>query len=276
MKSFHETARFDCALLRSGSPLVLNITNQVASPFTANVLLSLGASPLMSSEPKEIEKLVTIARSLSVNIGCLDQRQEEAMTKAVRKARETGIPWVFDPAGVGLSAYRSVAAEHLLSFSPSVIRGNASEIMSLAGMECRQRGVDSAEKSRDAVEAALLLSSRYRTTVFVSGDVDYITDSYKVAAVKGGDERMTRITAMGCSLSSAVAACAAVDPDPLSASVAASVLYAHAGKKAALESRGNGSFMTAFLDILSTSDEDEDRSEVEVDVKTVSDFKYER
>lgn len=45
-------------LVRKRSPLVHCITNQVASNFTANVLLSIGAAPAMVLAPEQVEEFV--------------------------------------------------------------------------------------------------------------------------------------------------------------------------------------------------------------------------
>ncbi|MBQ0077773.1 MAG: hydroxyethylthiazole kinase, partial [Bacteroidales bacterium] len=130
----------DRLLIRRTSPVIHNITNYVAMNFCANSLLALGALPIMSSEPAEMEELVSSSQALVINIGCIESLQFDAMLCAARKAAALGRPWVLDPVGAGLSRFRPRAALALAELGPAVIRGNASEILAL----CREAGVKTA------------------------------------------------------------------------------------------------------------------------------------
>lgn len=252
-----DTRKFtgDCLAVRKESPLVLNITNYVAMNISANALLAIGASPIMSFCVEEIEELVNLCSALVVNIGCLDRVQIEAMHRAAGAASAAGKPWLLDPVGAGASRLRtgtglSLAGDH----APSVIRGNASEIMALAGMDIKSRGVDSSCGSDRAVEAAQILAERYGTVVSVSGPVDYVTDGTVVESVSNGSPLMPHVTAMGCTASALTAAFLAVDGDGLTASVNAMLMMGLAGESAASHSRGTGTFAAAFIDELSNFD----------------------
>lgn len=248
-----DTRKFtgDCLAVRKESPLVLNITNYVAMNFSANALLAIGASPIMSVCREEIEELVHLCSSLVINIGCPDPVQVEIMKLAARIASSAGKPWVLDPVGAGASRFRTMTGLSLGESGPSVIRGNASEIMALAGMDIRSKGVDSSCCSDMAVEAAKAMAERYGTIVSVSGPVDYITDGSRVETVSNGDMIMPRVTAMGCTASAITAAFLAVDVDVLAASVNAMLMMGLAGEAAASHSRGTGTFAAAFIDELS-------------------------
>ncbi len=249
-----DTRKFtgDCLAVRKESPLILNITNYVAMNFSANALLAIGASPIMSVCKEEIEELVHLCSSLVLNIGCPDPEQVEIMELAARTASSAGKPWVLDPVGAGASRFRTTTCMTLAGDSgPSVIRGNASEIMALAGMDIRSRGVDSSCCSDMAVEAAKTVAERYGTIVSVSGPVDYITDGSRVETVSNGNGIMPRVTAMGCTASALTAAFLAVDGDVLTASVNAMLMMGLAGEAAASHSRGTGTFAVAFIDELS-------------------------
>ena len=130
--------------LRARRPLVHNITNYVAMSVSANVLLALGASPAMVHAAEEVEDFVAISDALAVNIGTLSPPWVAAMRAAVMRARALGKPWVLDPVGCGATAYRTQVAAELAALAPTVIRGNASEILNLSGqVGAAGKGVDS-------------------------------------------------------------------------------------------------------------------------------------
>lgn len=255
MKSFQNTFVEDCLRIRAASPLIHNITNYVAMQFSANALLAVGASPIMSSEPREMEELVSSCNALVINIGCLEASQIEAMHIAAAKAAALGKPWVLDPAGAGASRLRTETALALIKqYKPTVIRGNASEMLALSGAEAESRGVDATHPSSAAMEAARELALTYSCVVSTSGETDYITDGKSILCINNGDPLMTRVTAMGCVASAITAAFCAVQPDALAASAEAMALMGVAGEKAKASSNGTGSLQTAFLDILSTAE----------------------
>jgi len=249
----------DCAAIRQQKPLVHNITNYVAMNFAANALLAAGASPLMSFCPQEMEELVTLCGALSINIGCLDSQLIEASRKAASKASELGRPWVLDPVGVGASKLRSsVAVELVTKYRPTVIRGNASEIISLASEICGldrscvvSKGVDSSADSADAVAFAKCLAQTTGSVVSVSGPVDYITDGERVETISDGSPMMPQVTAMGCTATAITAAFLAVDRDPFAAALNAMALMGKAGSRAAEGCDGTGTFAVRFIDELS-------------------------
>ena len=247
----------DCEAVRAQSPLVHCITNYVAMEINANALLAIGASPLMSFCEEEMEEIVSIASSLVVNIGCLDRFEIEAMRKAAATAHNLVEPWVLDPVGAGASAIRTRTCLDLIREShPTIIRGNASEIMALSGAEIVSRGVDSSNSSSDAVECAKTLAKATGAVVSVSGATDYITDGERVARVSNGHPVMSRITAMGCTASVVTGAFAAVDNDPFTAAWSAMALMGVAGEIAAAKTagRGTGTMGVEFMDALSTID----------------------
>ena len=248
----------DCAAVRAQSPLVHCITNYVAMEFNANALLAVGASPLMSFCPEEMKEIAAIASALVVNIGCLDRQEIEAMKLAADAMSRLGKPWVLDPVGAGASRIRTETCLRLIrDYCPAIIRGNASEILVLAGSTIVSRGVDSSASSGDAVEAARALARETGAVVSVSGAVDYITDGERVGTVHNGSPLMSRITAMGCTASALTGAFAAVQPDAFQAAWSAMALMGLAGDLAASRltpDLGTGTMSVAFLDALSTFD----------------------
>lgn len=241
----------DLGILRRQSPLVHNITNFVVMNFTANALLSVGASPVMAHASEEVKDMVSIAGALVINIGTLSPDWVKGMKLAMKKAAELGKPIILDPVGAGATPYRDqVLAELLDIASPAIIRGNASEIMALAGSDARTKGVDSTADSSDSLGAALALSKRYGSVVSVSGETDVIIYGEKIAYVHNGVPLMTRITGMGCSATAIAGAFAAIQSDPFKAAVSAAVLMGVCGEIAFQKAQSPGSFQIAFLDAL--------------------------
>lgn len=235
--------------LREKTPLIHCLTNQVVQNFTANVLLAIGASPAMVVAKQEAAEFSAIAGGLLVNVGTLNDIQIEAMTLAVSAANVAGVPWVLDPVAVGGLAYRTDFCRDLLNLKPAAIRGNASEIMALAGFSSSGRGVDSADDSRAALPAAIRLAQRSGAVVAVTGEVDYVTDGKTCYALPFGDVLMTRVVGTGCALSAVVAAfIASGDENRLEQVATACMVMAICGGAAAMASNGPGSFTPLFLD----------------------------
>lgn len=236
--------------LRAQRPLVHNIINYVAMDIAANILLALGASPAMVHAREEVEDFVAISSALAVNIGTLSPPWVEAMKLAATKATDLGKPWVLDPVGCGATPYRTSVSAELAAMKPAVIRGNASEIMSLAGHTgAAGRGVDSTSPSEAARESARSLANGTGAIVAVTGETDYVTDGATIVAIQGGHALMPLSTALGCALTACVAAFAAVRP-PFEATVAALAVYAAAGGEAASRCRGPGHLPAELCDAL--------------------------
>jgi len=238
--------------LRNQSPLVHNITNFVVMNFTANALLAAGASPVMAHAAEEVEDMVAIAGALVVNIGTLSPPWVAGMKLAIKRAAELHKPIILDPVGAGATPYRNEVLKELLAIaSPTIIRGNASEIMALAGTNIQTKGVDSTAASMDSLEAAKALSRKYGCIVSVSGATDLIVSGERIAYVENGVPLMTRITGMGCSASAIAGAFAAVQADAFEAAVCAAVMMGVCGEMAFQKTQLPGSFQIAFLDALS-------------------------
>ena len=239
------------AEIRAKSPLVHNITNYVVMNSTANALLALGASPVMAHAGEEVEEMVNIAQALVVNIGTLSERWILSMFKAAHQARKKGIPFILDPVGSGATLYRTKTARELVEKEPpAIIRGNASEIMSLYDDKTSTRGVDSAAAADAAIVTAQKLSVSYRCVVCVSGATDYIVDEDRIIKVYNGHPLMTKVTGLGCTASALCGAFAAVEKDHLAAATEAMAVMGIAGQIAAEKSAGPGSLQMHFLDVL--------------------------
>jgi hydroxyethylthiazole kinase len=241
--------------VRQARPLVHNITNYVVMNSTANALLALGASPAMAHAPEEVEEFVELAQSLVINIGTLSAEWVKAMRLAVVRAQRCGRPWVLDPVGVGATSYRNAVAGELVLQGPSVVRGNASEILSLARATAHAtRGVDSSEPAEAALGAARELAQRLETVVAVTGAVDYVTDGERVVSIHNGHASMTRVTGMGCTATALIGAFLAVVPDRLEAAVAGLTVLGVAGELAAASANGPGTLQANLYDCLANLD----------------------
>ena len=247
------------AALRQRKPLVQCLTNTVSSNFVANALLAAGASPAMVDNTQEAALFAGIADAVLVNLGTPTDAQVASMRLAAEAAEAAGKPWVLDPIAAGALPWRGGVAVDLLRFHPAVIRGNASEIIGLAGLGGGARGVDSSADAADAVGAAVDLL-QHATAVSASGAVDHVVGrvgegQIVLIRISGGSALMPRVTAMGCALGALVAAYCSVAPDALTGLVSAHVHFAVAADIAAASASRPGSFAPAFLDALDAVDE---------------------
>jgi len=241
--------------VREASPLVFGLTNYIAAPLSANVLLAVGASPAIGGIPSAAEHFASIAQGVWINLASLVADEPPILLAVARAAAAQGTPWVLDPVTVGAGAIENDRlAEELVQLRPGVVRGNASEVIALAGGESGTKGVDSTASPEQAIPFAQALAKRTGGIVAVSGATDYITDGETIVAVPGGHINLTRVTGTGCSLGGLVAAFAGVVPDRLQATVSAHAVLAVAAERAGAVAPGTGSFATALLDQLSLLD----------------------
>lgn len=234
------------------SPLIHNITNYVVMNNTANALLAIGASPVMAHAEQEVEQMASIASALVINVGTLSHNWVQAMELAMRAAQRSGVPIVYDPVGAGATDYRNEVNNRLLgAVSPTIIRGNGSEIMALARTGAVTKGVDSTSSSDSAIESAKLLSAQYGSVVVISGATDYVVSGETVLQNHRGTPLMTRITGMGCTSTAICGAFVAVNPqNPAQAALHAMELMGRAGEMALQTTQSPGTFQTIFIDAL--------------------------
>jgi hydroxyethylthiazole kinase len=176
------------------------------------------------------------------------------MERAAERATARGTPWVLDPVGTGATSYRTRTARDLAGRKPSVVRGNASEILSLAGEVGGTKGVDSTRGADEAAGVARELARGLGCVVAVTGAVDYVTDGRVTLAVEHGHPMMTRVTALGCALTGITGAFLAVEADPLLASAYALALFGLAGEMAASGAIGPGTLRVRIIDALHVLD----------------------
>lgn len=253
---------------QSHPQLVHNITNYVTVNDCANVLLAMGSSPIMADDPREVTEITKLCTALVINIGTLNAGTIDSMLKAGGAANEAGRPVVLDPVGAGASRLRTETAQKLVErVHFAAIRGNVSEIMTLAGQAAHTQGVDAADEDKintanlTAVSAvARRLALELDTVVVISGAIDIITDGETTITVENGHPDMSRISGTGCMLSAMTAAYLAANPlEPVLACTATAVAMGLAGERAVRRVRenalGTGSLRTYIIDEISLLDE---------------------
>lgn len=234
------------ALVREQKTLVVNITNYVVMNNTANALLAIGASPIMAHSRQEMAEMMHIAGSLVINIGTLDNEWIERMLFAVEQANANNKPIVLDPVGCGASVLRTQTARTLATNANNlIIRGNASEIIALAGETSQTKGVDALDSSDTALTAAQALVAQYQANVVISGEVDYVVTASHTISLSNGHHMMPYVTGMGCSLTALTGAFAAIGE---TSGLAAAAVYAIVGEIAAEQSAGPASLQLNIID----------------------------
>ncbi|NVC94306.1 hydroxyethylthiazole kinase [Vibrio natriegens] len=241
------------AAVRQQKPLVVNITNYVVMNNTANALLAIGASPIMAHSKQEMAEMMSFSGALVINIGTLDSEWTPRMIFAVEQANANGKVVVLDPVGCGASTLRTETSRQIARLADKlIIRGNASEIIALAGERAQSKGVDSLDSSDAALGAAEFLVAEYGANVVISGETDYIVTKSQTVTLGNGHEMMPYVTGMGCTLSALTGAFAAVGDET---GLAAAAILGVAGEIAAEQARGPGSLQLTLLDELYQLDE---------------------
>lgn len=246
-----ESVVIDLDRLRAAKPLVTNITNYVVTNSTANALLAVGASPIMTHAVEEVEDLMGFSNALVINLGTVARTYLEAMPVAWAAANKNGVPVVLDPVGAGASRVRTEQPVMMLEkYQPAIIRGNASEIMTLAGESGGAKGVDSTHGADAAEVAARNLAATNKCTVVVSGEVDIVTDGERLVRIHGGSDMMPLVTGLGCTCSALCGAFAGVNPDGFEAAAHAMAVMNAAGAVAASKAQGPGTLQLHLYDTL--------------------------
>lgn len=258
-------------IVRQKNPLVLNITNYVVMNNTANALLAVGASPLMSHAKNEIEELAQLSSALVINIGTLNDDWISSMQLASSVFNSLSKPWVLDPVGAGATHYRTASATNLLQNRPSVIRGNASEIIALANSNVIEtKGVDSKHTSIEALEAGKILAEKYNAIICISGEVDYIISSKKIASIKNGHPLMTKVTGLGCTSTALIGAFISNRSDFFESAISAVALLSVVGELVEKKSNGPGSLQLNIIDMLYSITEEEFMSTLNIEIDDIA------
>lgn len=236
--------------IKEKKPLVHNITNMVVMNDTANILLHLGASPVMAHAPEEVEEMVGLAGALVLNIGTLTPDLVDSMILAGKKANQLGVPVVLDPVGAGATSLRTKSTLRILdAVKVSILRGNAAEISILGGLDAVVKGVDAAGVANAPALIARTAAEKFGLTVAVSGEIDAVSDGARTVLIENGHPMLGCLTGTGCMCTAITGAFAAVCADPFTAAAGALAAFGIAGEKAArVEPLLPGSYKVALFD----------------------------
>lgn len=248
--------------VRKSCPLVHNITNYVTVNDVANVILACGASPIMADDRAEVEEITSICSALNINIGTLNERTIESMLLAGKKAQSLGHKIVLDPVGAGASALRTNTAKELIqNIQFSVIRGNISEIKTIALGNGTTKGVDAdisdavtEENLEKSVAFVKEVALKNKCIVAVTGAIDLVSDGTKCFVIRNGRAEMGKITGTGCQLSGMTAAFIAANPDDTLTACAATVcamgLAGELAWKKMADGDGNSTYRNRIIDAI--------------------------
>ena len=219
--------------VRAQCPLIHNITNYVTVNDVANIVLAVGASPIMADDIAEAGDIASIAGALVLNIGTLNARTVESMVEAGKRANQAGVPVVLDPVGAGASALRNETTARLLEeIKLTVLRGNLSEISFIAGEQSNTKGVDAgaADAGNDAVAIAKKVAKQLGCVVGITGQVDVVSDGTRVAKIENGVKMLGKVTGTGCMTSALVGSYCGANRDAFTAAVAGIATMGMAGE----------------------------------------------
>lgn len=248
--------------VRKNCPLIHNITNYVTVNDCANIVIACGASPIMADDKEEVAEITTICSGLNINIGTLNNRTIASMLLAGKRANELNHPIVLDPVGAGASKLRTETAMQLLEeVKFSVIRGNISEIKTLASGSGTTKGVDAdvadkvtEENLDDVIAFAKAFAKKTGAVIAITGAIDIVADSEKAYCIRNGHPMMSSITGTGCQLSAMTAAFVTANPNQLLEATAAAVsAMGYAGEVAysrLTEMDGNSTYRNYIIDAI--------------------------
>ena len=249
MKKLHEIRE----AVRHKQPLIHCITNPISINQCANGILAIGARPMMAEHPKEVREITETADALMLNLGNITDARMESMKTSMLTAKEKNIPVILDAVGIACSKLRRDYMAELLEIgTPTVIKGNYSEVYALYHNAYRSSGVDAdaAINAEAITHAAAELARKYHTTIIASGKIDIVTDGTRIIQVKNGTSQLSCVTGTGCLLGALCGAYLSVCVD-MNAAIAACVVLSICGQIAETP-KGSGSFMVNLMDALST------------------------
>lgn len=240
--------------LHNKRALIHHITNYVTVNDCANVVLAIGASPIMADELSEVEEMVGICDALVLNIGTANERTIASMLKAGKAANAKGIPVVLDPVGVGATMFRRQSVAKLMdTISFSIIRGNMAEIKTIAGLEAKSAGVDSLEEESDGAKIALNLAKKLGCVIAITGKIDVVSDGTLCYTLQNGDMALTQVTGTGCMSTSLIGSFIGASNNAF-ASALAGILTMSISGELAEKSKGIGSFHTSLINRIGQMD----------------------
>ena len=245
--------------IRRDQTMVHCITNYVTINDVANMILAIGASPIMADDWMEVREITAMCDSLVINMGTLKQNTVRSMLLAGKEANQLGHLVVFDPVGVGASRFRKETAAKLLKqIHFNVIRGNISEIKTLYEGSDDGYGVDA--KKDDAVtednleyviQMAKNMAKKTKAVIVITGKTDLVTDGQQIYLIDNGVLDMSRITGTGCMLDGVIAGFIGANPDQILEAVTTAVSAMGICGEYAKEKEGTGTLKVHLMDAMS-------------------------
>ena len=254
--------------VRKNVPLVHNITNYVTVNDVANVLLACGGSPIMSDEPEDVKEITSICGGLNINIGTLSKRSIEGMFAAGARANELGHATLLDPVGAGASTLRTNTAVELMEkIRFDVIRGNISEVKTLAQGSGTTKGVDAdvtdavtEENLEEGIAFAKAFAKKAGCIVAITGAIDLVSDADRCYVIRNGRPEMGKITGTGCQLSGMMTAFLTANPEQKLEAAAAAVctmgLAGEIGWSYMQKGDGNATYRNRIIDAIYNMDKE--------------------
>jgi len=241
--------------VRAKKPLVHHLTNWVTIYDCANIVKVFGASPVMAHAPEEAGEMSALAQALVLNIGTLTHEFVESMKLAAVSANKKGIPIVLDVCGAGATKLRDDKISEILdAVKIDIIKGNATEVARVAGLDVNTKGVDAGSVDEDLTLVAQNLAEARDCVVVITGQVDIVADKQKILIVKNGHEMMQHVVGTGCMAASVIGTFAAVGNGLAEAASAGLCAYEVAAECAAEKSSGPGTFKENLFDCIFSLD----------------------
>ncbi|MFW5991725.1 MAG: hydroxyethylthiazole kinase [Halanaerobiaceae bacterium] len=253
--------------IKNKKPLIHHITNYVTANDSANITLSMGASPVMVNNPEEITEIIQTADVLVLNTGTMQSGQERVFFKVVKIANKKGLPIVLDPVGVGaISLRKKLVIDLIKNYKIDIIKGNIAEIKSIAGMAARAKGVDSEDDEEGVVGAAEKLAEKHNMVVAVTGERDIVVDGQRSIKIENGHSLLASVTGTGCMTASLIGAFAATGMDKFYAAVGGVLTMGIAGELAAAQAAGPGTLHYKLMDEIYYIDRESYKSLAKIDI----------
>lgn len=204
--------------IQQEAPLIHCITNPISINDCANILLAIGARPIMAEHPEEVAEITAIAKGLALNLGNITDARMASMKISAGAAKNKGIPFVLDLVGLSCSRLRQKYAKELLQIAvPDIIKGNISELRTLLGLPTTPgMGVEAGQKEmvtrENALEYARIFQKQareYHTLLLATGPIDLVVSSEEAYIIANGSNALASITGTGCMNNVLAGACLA-------------------------------------------------------------------
>ncbi len=204
--------------IQQEAPLIHCITNPISINDCANILLAIGARPIMAEHPDEVAEITAIAKGLALNLGNITDARMASMKISAGAAKDKVIPFVLDLVGLSCSRLRQKYAKELLQIAvPDIIKGNISELRTLLGLPTTPgMGIEAGQKEmvtqENALEYAKIFQKQareYHTILLATGPIDLVVSSDEAYIIANGSNALASITGTGCMNNVLAGACLA-------------------------------------------------------------------